>query len=1123
MKKSKFFRFSAAALAFVMILSMTVFAAPTLTGETSRTTQTIRTGAVYTQIKTPSTSPYKTQSVNVVEVDLSQRNLYMDVAYGNMSSMLGASTVKNTMTKFATDHPDRTPLAGVNGAPWNVPAMDNSSEGAKGAYAWTFGFTYANGEIYCTNDAESDFAVGISEDFVPIFGAPFVEINLTQGNKTAMAEHINRMPRNDRIVLYTDRVMKSTNNFAADDAYELLVDFGQDYTLTHGTSITGTITAKYGPNDSTNPPKITANQMVLTARGSAIADLEQFTVGQPITIDVTLYDRVGDSARWQKARTIAGGFFPLMINGVTSEHNFGQKYPATIVGTNRDGKFVMITLDGRGVNGGCEGLNASSIHENLLEDLGMYNALLLDGGGSATMVVNKNGTYTTVNTPSDGSDRSVRNAWILSYGPERQEQGDTSLESITAGIHLDPTHVTFEDKLSVSSLVYYSHDTDYEWDKSESIKLTATGGDCYVGFNYRNIKQTISADEYKYASIVYKLDSANTHVGQGIEVFFGANSNDAVVGQNVQSTTGTTKNKWLTCNFDASELTLWNGRVSYLRIDFFTSDCTGDTMYIHDIVLGRTAQEASEKATAVKDYLNAPASTTFKFNMHDHGTAIPSQTLLKGEKPTRPADPTADGWVFLGWYTSSVSDTLYDWNAIPTKTTTVHARWAEDPNAVAKDYQLTGWTWNGYDSATATFTDQNNPSDVQTRTATITNAVTTYADCTNSGVITYTASVMFDYVTYTDHKTKTIPAYGHNFESGVCTECGESDPNYDPTAVPSLIVSNATAYAGGQVQVTVSLAHNPGITTLVVSSLEYDSSVLTLTNAESCGLFSSFTKGRRYVFDDYPNVTDDGDLMTLTFNVDANAPAGEYTVRAVSNDTSDEDLEDVILTPVAGTITVLPNPNAPKLVVADVSTTPGGQVSVTVAIENNPGAAALKFRIGYDASVFTYNSAINGGMFSSLTVSQDHMQYLFDEDGDVTADGILTTLVFDVDQNAPVGDYTFTVTVKEASNYDLEDVVIADAEGTITVSAAAAINYGDANGDGVISIKDVTLLRRYIANFDDVTGTSTESVEAGADANGDGEISNKDIILIRKYIANFDDSTGTSTVVLGPTNGQTAN
>ena len=76
--------------------------------------------------------------------------------------------------------------------------------------------------------------------------------------------------------------------------------------------------------------------------------------------------------------------------------------------------------------------------------------------------------------------------------------------------------------------------------------------------------------------------------------------------------------------------------------------------------------------------------------------------------------------------------------------------------------------------------------------------------------------------------------------------------------------------------------------------------------------------------------------------------------------------------------------------------------------------------------------------------------------------------------------------------------------------------YGDANGDALIDMKDVVLLRKYIANYDYDTMTSDIIVDVGADANGDSTIDMKDVVLLRKYIANYDYDTGTSSIVLGP-------
>ncbi len=81
---------------------------------------------------------------------------------------------------------------------------------------------------------------------------------------------------------------------------------------------------------------------------------------------------------------------------------------------------------------------------------------------------------------------------------------------------------------------------------------------------------------------------------------------------------------------------------------------------------------------------------------------------------------------------------------------------------------------------------------------------------------------------------------------------------------------------------------------------------------------------------------------------------------------------------------------------------------------------------------------------------------------------------------------------------------------------AITVIYGDANGDDKVDLRDVVLLRQYMANYVYATGASTVQVKPGADANGDGKVDLKDVVLLRQYMANYSYYTESSTVVLGP-------
>ena len=97
--------------------------------------------------------------------------------------------------------------------------------------------------------------------------------------------------------------------------------------------------------------------------------------------------------------------------------------------------------------------------------------------------------------------------------------------------------------------------------------------------------------------------------------------------------------------------------------------------------------------------------------------------------------------------------------------------------ATGHAYGAPVWKWNDDFTASATFTCGNDASHVKTVNAAVTNEVTTEATCEADGVRTYTAKVTFEGEEYTDTKTETLPATGHDTElvgtkDATCTEDG---------------------------------------------------------------------------------------------------------------------------------------------------------------------------------------------------------------------------------------------------------------------------------------------------------------------------------------------------------------
>lgn len=67
----------------------------------------------------------------------------------------------------------------------------------------------------------------------------------------------------------------------------------------------------------------------------------------------------------------------------------------------------------------------------------------------------------------------------------------------------------------------------------------------------------------------------------------------------------------------------------------------------------------------------------FDANGHGHATVPADQTVELNGKAVKPADPTAEGYVFRGWYTTAACTTEFDFNTPIAADTTLYAKWDE--------------------------------------------------------------------------------------------------------------------------------------------------------------------------------------------------------------------------------------------------------------------------------------------------------------------------------------------------------------------------------------------------------------------------------------------------------------
>ena len=139
------------------------------------------------------------------------------------------------------------------------------------------------------------------------------------------------------------------------------------------------------------------------------------------------------------------------------------------------------------------------------------------------------------------------------------------------------------------------------------------------------------------------------------------------------------------------------------------------------------------------------------------------QQMILPQALKTPADCTHDAVYYLSCVCGLVST---DDNQVFTAVGT----------ALGHDWGQPRWQWTGF-AAQAVFACSRDAGHVETLTADVASEDTTAPGCVTDGVRTYTATVTLEGRTYTDTKTESIPAAGHdtalkNARAATCTEDG---------------------------------------------------------------------------------------------------------------------------------------------------------------------------------------------------------------------------------------------------------------------------------------------------------------------------------------------------------------
>ncbi|GAA4211268.1 phosphodiester glycosidase family protein [Actinocatenispora rupis] len=149
---------------------------------------------------------------------------------------------------------------------------------------------------------------------------------------------------------------------------------------------------------------IAKGDYVLVGREAGADALRGLTVGDPVS--VAYAPRTSDGS---SVRTAIGANQLLVVNGAVQSPADDALAARSAVGFSRDGsRMYLLTVDGKQTD--SVGITVPEM-ARMMAEMGAYNAVNIDGGGSSTLLARRPGTSTLAleNSPSDGSERPVAN------------------------------------------------------------------------------------------------------------------------------------------------------------------------------------------------------------------------------------------------------------------------------------------------------------------------------------------------------------------------------------------------------------------------------------------------------------------------------------------------------------------------------------------------------------------------------------------------------------------------------------------------------------------------------------------------------------------------------------------
>ncbi len=183
----------------------------------------------------------------------------------------------------------------------------------------------------------------------------------------------------------------------------------------------------------------------------------------------------------------------------------------------------------------------------------------------------------------------------------------------------------------------------------------------------------------------------------------------------------------------------------------------------------------------------------------------------------------------------------------------------------------------------------------------------------------------------------------------------------------------------------------------------------------------------------------------------------------------------------------------------------GESIEIPVEVLNNPGVCGVESKISFDSEVFSLDNVKNGNVFANnqMTLGGDKTKTpytVFWENATATENnskaGTLAVLNLKVNDDATVGGYPVGIKLSNAVDCNLNSVSALDYEMMINIFSRKYL-FADASGDGLVNIRDATLIQKYLIGAEETIDLDASECE------DDGVITILDATKIQRLVVNL--------------------